>query len=145
MHKNATFRLWEARGQLWKPLAELRETLGEPQGGSGRIWEYQKKRKVVTKTISYKRYREILFQKVASGYLLHFVQDGSSTNALDKQLLRKNDTNPKIWGNALYSHFFKSGFKQMAGHFHTTPLPNINMPNLKFRTRAIFKPCQCQI
>ena len=36
-----------------------------------------KKRKVATKTISYKRYGEILFQKVASGYLLHFVQDGS--------------------------------------------------------------------
>ncbi len=41
----------------------------------------RKKRKVATK-ISYKRYREILFQKVASGYLLHFVQDGSSKNAL---------------------------------------------------------------
>ena len=33
---------------------------------------------VATKLISYKIYREILFQKVASGYLLHFVQDGSS-------------------------------------------------------------------
>ena len=42
-----------------------------------------KKRKVATKTIPYERYREILFQKVASGYLLHFVQDGSSKNAPD--------------------------------------------------------------
>ena len=37
-----------------------------------------KKRKVATKTNSYKRYRDILFQKVASGYLLHFVPKGSS-------------------------------------------------------------------
>ncbi len=35
-----------------------------------------KKHKVATKLISYKIYREILFHKVASGYLLHFVQDG---------------------------------------------------------------------
>ncbi len=42
MHKNVTFRLWGALGQLWKPLAELRETLGEPLGGSGRMWEYTK-------------------------------------------------------------------------------------------------------
>ena len=41
-----------------------------------------KKRKVATKLISYERYGEILFQKVASGYLLYFVQDGSSQNAL---------------------------------------------------------------
>ena len=31
---------------------------------------------------SYERYGEILFQKVASGHLLHFVQDGSSKHAL---------------------------------------------------------------
>ena len=31
-----------------------------------------------------KRYREILFQKVALCYLLHFVQDGSSKNVLEK-------------------------------------------------------------
>ncbi len=37
-----------------------------------------RKSKVATKTISCESYREILFQKVASGYLLHFVQDGSS-------------------------------------------------------------------
>ena len=52
--------------------------------GLASIWEHQQKRKVATKTNSYKIYREILFQKVASGYLLHFVQDGSSKNALEK-------------------------------------------------------------
>ncbi len=36
--------------------------------------------KVMTKLISYERYGEILFQKVAPCYLLHFVQDGSSKN-----------------------------------------------------------------
>ena len=41
-----------------------------------------KKRKVATKTIPYERYGQILFQKVASGYLLPFVQDGSSKNAI---------------------------------------------------------------
>ncbi len=42
-----------------------------------------KQHKVATKLISYERYGEILFQKVASGYLLHFAQDGSSKNALE--------------------------------------------------------------
>ena len=37
---------------------------------------------IVTKSMSYKRYREFLFQKVASGYELPFVQPGSSKNAL---------------------------------------------------------------
>ncbi len=37
-----------------------------------------KKRKVVSNTFLYKRSREILFQKVALGYLLHFVQNGFS-------------------------------------------------------------------
>ncbi len=55
-----------------------------------------KKRKVATKLISYERYREILFQKVASGYSLHFVLDGSSKNALDNYFLRKNIK--KKWG-----------------------------------------------
>ena len=36
-----------------------------------------KKHDVATKLISYERYGEILFQKVAPGYLLHFAQDGS--------------------------------------------------------------------
>ncbi len=51
--------------------------------------------KVATKPIPYKRYGEILFQKVASGYLLHFVQDGSSKHVLEKQCLHKNIKNPK--------------------------------------------------
>ncbi len=41
-----------------------------------------KKHKVATKTVPYERYGEILFQKVASGCLVPFVQDGSSKNAL---------------------------------------------------------------
>ena len=41
-----------------------------------------KKHKVATEMISYERYGEILFQKVASGRLVPFVQDGSSKNAL---------------------------------------------------------------
>ncbi len=65
------------------------------------ILEYQKTRKVAT-TKSYERYREILFQKVALCYLLHFVQDGSSKNALENSLLRKNVKNPKIGGKTLY-------------------------------------------
>ncbi len=36
------------------------------------------KRKVMTASILYKIYREILFQKVALGYLLHIVQNESS-------------------------------------------------------------------
>ena len=57
----------------------------------------RKKRKVATKTISYERYGEILFQKVALCYLLHFVQDGSSKSVLEKCFLRKNiKTNLKI-------------------------------------------------
>ncbi len=39
-------------------------------------FEVPTKRKVATKAISYERYGQILFQKAASGYLLHFVQDG---------------------------------------------------------------------
>ncbi len=49
-----------------------------------------KKRKVWTKPNSYKRYREILFQKVALGYLLHFVQNGSPTHILKQICLHNN-------------------------------------------------------
>ncbi len=42
-----------------------------------------KKHDVATKLILYERYGEILFQKVALCYLLHFLQDGSSKNALE--------------------------------------------------------------
>ena len=49
----------------------------------------RQKRKVATKIISCKRYREILFQKVASDYLLYFVQNGSSTNILTNMFCTK--------------------------------------------------------
>ena len=55
-----------------------------------------KKHDVATKLISYERYGEILFQKVASGYLLHFAQDGSSKNALQKYLLRNIHQNSEF-------------------------------------------------
>ena len=45
------------------------------------------KSKVMTKTILYKTYEEILFQKVALGYVLHFVQNGSSKHALKTCIL----------------------------------------------------------
>ena len=45
-------------------------------------FEVPTKYKVATNIISYERYGEILFQKFASGYLLHFAQDGSSKHAL---------------------------------------------------------------
>ncbi len=64
--------------------------------GSASIWEH-KQRNVATNIISYKRYREILFQKVALCYLLHFVQDGSSKNALEKYLSAQMSKN-KNWG-----------------------------------------------
>ncbi len=40
------------------------------------------KHKVMTELFLYKIYWEILFQKVALDYVLHFVQNGSSKNAL---------------------------------------------------------------
>ncbi len=64
--------------------------------GPASILEYKKKHDDATKLISYERYREILFQKVASGYLLHFVQDGSSKNALEKYIVRKNAKQTKL-------------------------------------------------
>ena len=44
----------------------------------------QKTHNIMTKSILCRRYREILFQKAALGYLLHFVQNGSSKNILTK-------------------------------------------------------------
>ena len=55
-----------------------------------------RKNKVATKTISYKRYGEILFLKVALCYLLHVVQDGSSKNTLENRLLHINLRIPKV-------------------------------------------------
>ncbi len=48
------------------------------------FWSTENTHKVATKTIPYERYGEILFQKVALCYLLHFVQDGCSKNVLEK-------------------------------------------------------------
>ncbi len=58
-------------------------------------WEHQK-RKVVTQIILYKIYWEILFQKNVLGYLLHFVQNGSSKSMLKTYLLHINLKNPKV-------------------------------------------------
>ncbi len=49
-----------------------------------------KERKVVTKIISYKIYRKTFFQKVALGYLLHFVQNASSRNIFKHTCLHNN-------------------------------------------------------
>ncbi len=59
------------------------------------VLEHQNKRKIVTKSISYKRYGKILFQKVAQGYELPFVQDGSFKNALKHCFLHKYIKHPK--------------------------------------------------
>ena len=59
--------LWEVNLQITRP---------------GDHFGVPKKHKVATKMISYERYGEILFQKVASGCLVPFVQDGSSKTAL---------------------------------------------------------------
>ena len=55
-----------------------------------------KKRKVVTTPILCKISRGILFQKVALGYLLHFAQNGSSNNILNKYMLYIDLKNPKV-------------------------------------------------
>ncbi len=53
----------------------------------------QQKHIIMTKPIPYKRYGEILFQKVALCYLLHFVQDGSSKSALKSMFSTKVSKN----------------------------------------------------
>ena len=52
----------------------------------------QKKRKVMTIPINTTCTGKVIFQKVASGYLLHFVQNGSSKSML-KQILLHNNLN----------------------------------------------------
>ena len=52
--------------------------------------------KVMTTSILHKTYREIVFQKVALCYLLHFVQNGSSNSILKQICLHSNLTNLKI-------------------------------------------------
>ncbi len=50
----------------------------------------------VEKSNLYNIYSEILFQKVALGYLLHFVQNGSSKNILKHLCLHNHLKNPKV-------------------------------------------------
>ncbi len=50
----------------------------------------------MTKSNLYKIYREFLFQKVALGYLLHFVHNESSKNILTTYCLHINLKNPKV-------------------------------------------------
>ncbi len=64
--------------------------------GPASIWEHTKTHKVMTKLMLYKIYWKILFQKVALGYLLHFVQNGSSKNIFKHLLLHSNLKNPKV-------------------------------------------------
>ena len=56
---------------------------------SGFHFEVPTTHKVATNTISYERNWEILFQKVALFYILHFVHDGSSTNARENVFFAK--------------------------------------------------------
>ena len=51
-----------------------------------------KKHKIMTTAILCKIYREILFQKVALGYLLHFVQNGSSKHILKQHVAQQSQT-----------------------------------------------------
>ena len=59
-----------------------------------------KKHDVATQLISYERYGEILFQKVALCYLLHFVQDGASTKRTIKLVFLQHSSKPKIFENS---------------------------------------------
>ena len=83
----------------------------------------RKTRKVATNTFLYKTYREILFQKVALWYLLHFVQDGSSKNALENKLFCKQCQKSKIFKNQKkrvyfppHSYRLKAGQRPL-GHY----------------------------
>ena len=61
-----------------------------------------KKHYVATKLISYERYGQILFQKVALRYLLHFVQDGSSKSALENLCFSQKCQTSKIGKTSVY-------------------------------------------
>ena len=65
--------------------------------GPASMWEHQKKKlKVMTESIVYKIYREILFQKVASGIVLHFLYQGSSKNLFKQYFPHKNTEHRRI-------------------------------------------------
>ncbi len=56
-----------------------------------------KKRKVMTQLNVDQTFWEILFQKVALGYVLHFVQNGSSNNILKTHVLHKSNKHQTIF------------------------------------------------
>ncbi len=60
----------------------LHNNLTTSENYTARLPFGSKQRKVLTKSSLYKIYRAIVFQKVALGYFLHFVQNGSSKNVL---------------------------------------------------------------
>ena len=75
------------------------------------------KHKVMTKSTLYKRYREILFQKVALGYLLHFVQNGSSNNILNNVFCTTISNIWKLHGSAsIWEH--QQNIKLWQKHFY---------------------------
>ena len=55
--------------------------------------------KIEEKLVPGERYGEILFQKVAEGYLQLFLQANSTKNAFKNYFLHKNVKNPKIQKN----------------------------------------------
>ncbi len=67
---------WRGISPIWRRESILGEAY-HPFGST-------QKSKVMTESTLYKSYREILFQKVALGCLLHFVQNGSSNNIRQK-------------------------------------------------------------
>ncbi len=84
----------------------------------------QKAHKVMTKTILYKIYRKRLFQKVALGYILHFVHNGSSKHIENKNThfcttisrirqlrglasIWEHKKNVKFWQNQFYINIYR--------------------------------------
>ena len=91
------------------------------------------KHDVATKLISYKRYGEILFQKVASGYLLHFLQDGSSKSVLEKIFLHINLKNPKATRPGFHLGALKN-VKLRQKQFHTKDTGKSSSRKLRYVT-----------
>ena len=60
----------------------------------------------MTNSMLYKICREILFQKVALGYVLHFVQNESSENILKHTLLHNNLKQNKLTKHVLYIYIY---------------------------------------
>ncbi len=70
--------------------------------GPASIWDHQQNHKVMTNSMLYIICREILFQKVALGYVLHFVQNESSENILKHTWLHNNLKQNKSSHNQFY-------------------------------------------